>query len=175
MQKWFAKYSDSRDELHVGYYKKATGIPSITWPESVDEALCVGWIDGVRNSIDDQTYRIRFTPRRKGSHWSAVNLKRVEFLIAEGRMQPSGIAAYERRTEAKSAQAAHEQPKDIQLGVAHMRALKKEKTAFKFFEALPNGYRQKVIWWVISAKREETRDRRFEKLLEACRNQERNF
>lgn len=175
LQKWFARYADSRDQLHVGYYKKATGIPSITWPESVDEALCVGWIDGIRHRIDEISYRIRFTPRRKNSHWSAVNISRVKVLKKEGRMQPSGLAAFERRTQAKSKLAGYEQPKNIRLSTPHLETLEQDTAAHEFFLSLPAGYRKTVTWWVISAKRADTRERRFQKLLEACRQKKRNF
>ena len=99
---WLAEHHDQRDELWVGYYKKATGLPSITWPESVDEALCFGWIDGIRKSLDDKSYKIRFTPRRPGSHWSARNLGRMKHLIAEGLVTEPGMAAYRKRNPARA-------------------------------------------------------------------------
>ena len=101
-RRWLADHHDSEDELWVGYYKKATGKPSITWPESVDEALCFGWIDGVRKSVDEEAYKIRFTPRRRGSNWSRINLERVSALIDQGRMTPAGLAAYEARDPEKA-------------------------------------------------------------------------
>ena len=102
LQKWFRRNHATERELWIGFYKKNSGRPSITWPESVDEALCVGWIDGIRKSIDEESYMIRFTPRRRGSIWSAVNIKRVEVLTNEKRMQPAGLAAFAARRENRS-------------------------------------------------------------------------
>ncbi len=105
---WLAANHATAGELWVGFYKKATGRPSITWPESVDQALCYGWIDGLRKSLGDESYAIRFTPRRPGSNWSAVNLKRVAELIELGQMQPAGLAVYDGRDPAKAEQYAYE-------------------------------------------------------------------
>ena len=113
---WLEKHHSSAPELWVGFYKKGSGRPSINWPEAVDEALCVGWIDGIRKSIDDESYRIRFTPRKPRSTWSAVNLARVEALTREGRMRPAGLKAFEKRTEAKTGIYAYEQRKAAELG-----------------------------------------------------------
>ena len=109
---WLSEHHETESELVVGYYKVATGRPTMTWPESVDEALCFGWIDGIRRRIDDEAYSIRFTPRRPNSIWSAVNLGRVAVLKKEGRMRPTGLAAYERRTEARSVVYAYEHTAD---------------------------------------------------------------
>lgn len=163
-RRWLTKHHASADELWVGYWKKATAVPSVTWPETVDEALCHGWIDGIRKSVDAERYKIRFTPRRPGSHWSAVNLKRVAALIAEGRMRPSGLAAYEARDPEKSGRYSFER-KRASLTPAQRERFREQPDAWAFFRAQPPGYRKLATWWVISAKREETRARRLEKLI----------
>lgn len=166
LRTWFAKNSKVEAELIAGFYKTSTGIPSITWPESVDEALCVGWIDGVRKNIDAQSYQIRFTPRKPTSHWSAINIAKVDALIAQGRMKPAGLAAFALRTEEKSRRASYEQPDMPELPPAFEALFRKHKAAWKFFEAQPPGYRKQMIWRVTSAKREETRERRLLALIE---------
>jgi len=163
--KWLAKHHASAAELWVGFYKKDSGKPSITWPESVDEALCVGWIDGIRKSIDAVSYRIRFTPRRQRSVWSAVNIKRVAELRTEGRMQPAGEKAFAARLENKSGIYAYEQRK-AELPEPYATKLRQHKTAWKFFEAQPPSYRKLASWWVVSAKQEKTRLKRLAKLIE---------
>ena len=163
---WLAEHHDQRDELWVGYYKKATGLPSITWPESVDEALCFGWIDGIRKSVDDKCYKIRFTPRRPGSHWSARNLGRMKHLIAEGLVREPGMVAYRNRNPAKEQQAAHEQ-KNIVLPPEYERRLQADADAWDYFQRARPSYRKQVTWWVISAKREETQLRRLGILIES--------
>ncbi len=140
----------------------------MTWPQSVDEALCVGWIDGIRKRIDEDSYLIRFTPRRKGSHWSAINIRRVGELQAMGRMQPAGLAAFAQRTEAKSAKASYEQAAMPELEPAQITIFKRDKAAWKFYLAQPPGYRRRVNWWVTSAKQEATRGRRLSVLIAAC-------
>jgi uncharacterized protein YdeI (YjbR/CyaY-like superfamily) len=153
------------DELWVGFYKRGSGKASITWPESVDEALCFGWIDGVRKNIDSESYKIRFTPRKERGVWSTVNVKRVEALRGEGRMRPPGEAAFARRKEHRSGIYAYEQrPADLKEPWRGL--LKKNQAAWRFFEAQAPWYRRTATWWVISAKREETRRRRFEQLVE---------
>jgi uncharacterized protein YdeI (YjbR/CyaY-like superfamily) len=165
LRKWFEKNYASVTELWVGYYKKGSGKPSITWPESVDEALCFGWIDGIRKSLDDQSYVIRFTPRRKGSIWSAVNIKRVGELSEQGLMRESGHAAFEKRKEYKSGVYSYEQRGD-QLVEPYATKFKRNKKAWKFFQSQSPGYRKLANWWVVSAKKEETRLRRLEKLID---------
>lgn len=152
-------------ELWVGYYKRSSGRPSITWPQSVDEALCFGWIDGVRQSIDDLSYRIRFTPRRSGSIWSLVNQRRAEDLRAAGRMQPAGLAAYEHRDLEKQERYSYEH-EIIELAPAYLAALRKERAAWQFFQAESPYYRRQVALWIMSAKRPETRERRLRTLIE---------
>ena len=166
LRAWLAKHHDQRDELWVGYYKKATGLPSISWPESVDEALCFGWIDGIRKSLDDKRYKIRFTPRRPGSHWSTRNLGRMQHLIAEGLVSDAGMAAYRKRNPGREKQAAHEQ-KNIVLPPEYERQLQADADAWDYFRRARRSYRKQVTWWVISAKREETRLRRLGILIES--------
>jgi uncharacterized protein YdeI (YjbR/CyaY-like superfamily) len=164
-RKWFKKHHATTHELWVGYYKKSSGKPSITWPESVDEALCFGWIDGIRKSVDDISYTIRFTPRKPTSTWSAVNIKRAHELSAQGLMLPEGLQAFEARKENKSGIYSYEQRTD-QLPEPYSSKLKQNKAAGKFFQAQPPSYRKAASWWVVSAKKEETRLKRLEKLIE---------
>ena len=164
LRKWFRDRAASADELWVGFYKKDSGKPSITWPESVDEALCVGWIDGIRKRIDDTSYKIRFTPRRRGSIWSAVNIRRVAALSEERRMRPGGLKAFEARIENKSGIYSYEQRRDS-LEEPWNTMLRKHKAAWDFFQAQPPSWRKQIGWWIISAKQEETRMKRFESLV----------
>jgi len=168
-RRWLQRHGASARELAVGFMKRATGVPSITWPESVDEALCFGWIDGVRHRIDDERYRIRFTPRRPGSHWSTVNIARMAVLQAEGRVSAAGLAAFEQRSEARSRRASYEQPVEPELAPADVRAFQREKAAWQFFQVQPPSYRKRVVWWVVSAKQTATRDKRLAALITACR------
>jgi len=162
---WLEKNHATKSELLVGFYKKDSGEPSITWPQSVDEALCFGWIDGIRKRIDDRSYTIRFTPRKPGSTWSKVNITRARALIEEGRMQPSGRAAYKLRKENKSGIYSYEQRKP-HLEEPYASKLKRKKRAWEFFQAQPPSYLKAVSWWIVSAKREETRLRRLEQLID---------
>ena len=164
MRKWFEKYHATTQELWVGYYKTNSGKPSITWPESVDEALCFGWIDGIRKSVDDLSYTIRFTPRKPGSIWSAVNIKRAQALIKQGQMQPAGLKAFQARKENRSGIYSYEQRKAT-LDEAYEKRLKQNKAAWEFFQAQPPSYRKAATWWVVSAKQEETRLKRLEQLI----------
>ena len=164
-RKWLAKHHKTTGELWVAFYKKDSGKASITWPESVDEALCVGWIDGVRKRIDDVSYKIRFSPRRPRSVWSSVNIKRMPELVKEGRMLAAGEEAFERRLENRSGVYAYEQ-RPAELPDPYGKQLKQNKAAWKFFESQPPYYRKLATWWVVSAKQEETRLKRLEKLIE---------
>src|SRR4030081_1053247 len=164
-RKWLAANHAKSKELWVGFYKKSSGKPSITWPESVDEALCFGWIDGIRKSVDEVSYKIRFTPRRPGSIWSSVNIKHATALTAERRMRPAGAKAFAARRENKSGIYSYEQRRE-KLEEPYNSMLKKDKAAWDFFQAQPPGYRKMVGWWIISAKKEETRLKRLEKLIE---------
>ena len=168
-RRWLAKHQDSADELWVGYYKKATGRPSMTWSESVDEALCFGWIDGIRKSIDQEAYKIRFTPRRPGSHWSRVNVEKVAALIEKGRMAPAGMAAYEARDPANSGRYSFER-EDAELSKEQVAEFKAEPGAWDFWASQPPGYRKQATLWVVSAKREETRARRLATLIDDSAN-----
>ena len=164
-REWLEKRHAAAQELWVGFYKKASGKPSMTWPESVDEALCFGWIDGMRRSVDDVSYTIRFTPRRPRSVWSAVNIKRAEELSRQGRMQYSGRQAYEARLENRSGIYSYEQ-RAAELDEPYGGQLRRNKEARAFYQAQPASYRKTVNWWLLSAKREETRLKRLEKLIE---------
>jgi uncharacterized protein YdeI (YjbR/CyaY-like superfamily) len=161
---WLEKHHATATELWVGFHRKGSGRPSVTWPESVDEALCYGWIDGIRKSVDEDSYMIRFTPRRKGSVWSAVNLRRARELIEAGRMQTPGLAAFEQKDLKKSARYSFEQ-KNVVLDSAYQEKIRKNRKAWAFFEAQPPYYRKQVTWWIMSAKREETRLRRLRTLI----------
>jgi uncharacterized protein YdeI (YjbR/CyaY-like superfamily) len=163
---WLEANQASSTELLVGFYKKGSGKPSITWPESVDEALCFGWIDGVRRSVDDERYTIRFTPRKARSTWSAVNIKRVDELTKLGRMRPAGLAAFERREAARSQIYAYEQRSEAALDDDAERAFRANAKAWTFFEAQPPWYRRTAIYWVMTAKQEPTRRRRLATLIE---------
>lgn len=167
-RKWLHKHHKTADELLVGFYRKDSGRPSITWPESVDEALCFGWIDSIRRRIDEESYSIRFTPRRRGSAWSAINIGRVKVLKAEGRMQPAGLAAYQQRTAEKSGIYAYEQRKTAELPAADLRKLKADKRAWAFYQKLPPSHRHVMAWWVTSARQDTTRARRLARLIAAC-------
>ena len=170
---WLKKHHKTAGEIIVGYYKKASGKPTITWQESVDEALCFGWIDGIRRSYGEDSYGNRFTPRRPGSNWSAINIKRVEELTKDGRMQPAGLEAFARRTEAKSRVYTYEH-KDLPKFEPKLEKLfKANKKAWDFFQTLPPYYRKGETRWVCSAKAEETRLRRLAKVMEACEQQRR--
>jgi uncharacterized protein YdeI (YjbR/CyaY-like superfamily) len=162
---WLQSHHDSTQELWVGYYKKGSGSPSITWPESVDEALCFGWIDGIRKSIDDVSYKIRFTPRKSSSSWSVINIKRVEELSKNGLMMPAGLEAYKKRKEYKSGIYSYEQ-RSAELPAPYEKRLKQNKAAWDFFHAQSAAYRKLAFWWVVSAKKEETRLQRLDKLIE---------
>lgn len=162
---WLETNHKAKSELWVGFYKKASGRPSITWPESVDEALCVGWIDGLRKTIDAESYKIRFTPRKKTSNWSAVNIGRVDELTKLGRMRPGGLAAFELRKEERSGIYAYENRKTAVLGKADEKQFRAQPKGWDFFQRQPAGYRKLMTWWVISAKREETKKKRLEKLI----------
>ena len=164
-RKWFEAHHVSAPELWVGFYKKTSGKPSITWPQSVDEALCFGWIDGIRKSIDDVSYKIRFTPRQRRSTWSAVNIKRAQQLIDQGLVRPAGLKAFAAREENRSGIYSYEQ-RTPELPNQYGKKLKKDLAAWKFFQAQPPSYRKAANWYVLSAKKEETRLKRLDALIE---------
>jgi uncharacterized protein YdeI (YjbR/CyaY-like superfamily) len=163
---WLDKHHATESEVLVGFYKKGSGRPSITWPESVDQALCFGWIDGVRRRIDDESYTIRFTPRKARSTWSAVNVKRMKELVEAELVAPAGVAAFERRADDRTAIYSYEQRKAAQLEPEQEQRFKADERAWAFFEAQPPSYRRAATHWVTSAKREETRERRLTQLIE---------
>ena len=171
-RKWLAANHAKAKELWLGFYKKASGIPSITWPESVDEALCFGWIDGLRKTIDDESYKIRFTPRQPNSVWSAVNIRNVAQLIEQNRMQPAGLKAFAARKEYRSGIYSYEQ-RPPELVEPYASELRRHQTAWNFFQAQPPYYRKTITWWIVSAKQEQTRSARLAKLIEASENGQR--
>ena len=171
-RKWLEKNHDKKNELLVGYYKKDSGKPSITWPESVDQARCFGWIDGIRKSLDNESYTIRFTPRKEKSHWSSVNLKRYANLKEEGLVHDAGVAAFARMDKKNSKLASFEQkrvvlPKDFEFQI------KSNKKAWSFFQNLPPSAKKPSVWWVISAKKPETKLRRLQILINSSEANER--
>ncbi len=166
---WLEQNHQFEQEILVGYYKRGSGKPSLTWPESVDEALCFGWIDGIRRRIDDVSYSIRFTPRKPRSIWSAVNIGRMEALAAEGRVLPAGLKAFEGREENRSGIYAYEQ-RDVELPEPYRSMLKESTAAWDFFHAQPPSYRKVAIWWVVSAKTEATRLKRIATLIDDSAN-----
>jgi uncharacterized protein YdeI (YjbR/CyaY-like superfamily) len=163
-RRWLKKNHATTQELWVGYYKKNSRQPSIAWPESVDEALCFGWIDGIRKTVDDLRYTIRFTPRKRRSIWSAVNIKRAQALRDKGLMERQGLAAFNARKENRSGIYSYEQRSD-KLDSPYEAKLRKNTAAWNFFYAQPPSYRKAVSWWVVSAKQEATRLKRLEKLM----------
>jgi len=163
---WLDAHHEHETECLVGFYKRESKKPSITWPESVDEALSFGWIDGKRQRIDEVSYTIRFTPRKASSNWSAVNVKRMAVLIAEGRVRPMGMAAFEKRSAARTGIYAYENRKSAKLDPEAEREFRRNKKAWAYFEAQAPSYRQVAIWWVITAKREETRRSRLATLID---------
>jgi uncharacterized protein YdeI (YjbR/CyaY-like superfamily) len=163
---WLEEHHQTHDELWVGFYKRSSKKPSITWPESVDGALCFGWIDGVRKSLDEVSYVIRFTPRRPRSVWSAINIRRVAELSSQGLMRPAGLEAFKKRTGNRSEIYAYEQRQGAKLSGVHAKEFRAHKKAWKFFLAQPPWYQRTASWWVISAKKEETRMKRLAQLIE---------
>lgn len=158
---WFIAHHTSAAELWLAYWKKGSGQPSVTWQESVDEALCVGWIDGVRKRLDEQRYVIRFTPRRPGSIWSAVNLQRVAALTAEGRMLPAGLQVHAARDPAKAGIYSFEQRLES-FAPAHEAQFRAHAAAWAEFCSRPGTYRRAVMSWVANAKQAATQQRRLE-------------
>ena len=161
---WLAKHHASVPELWVGFWKAHTGKGGLTYDEAVDESLCHGWIDGIVKRVDEHSYKQRFTPRRKGSIWSAINLKKVEALKAAGLMAPAGLAAYEGRDPRRAGLYATEN-KDAAFTPALLKRFRANRKAWAFFDAQPPGYRRLMAHWVTSAKKEETRERRLAKLV----------
>jgi uncharacterized protein YdeI (YjbR/CyaY-like superfamily) len=163
-RKWFIKNHKKETELIVGFYKRDSGKPSMTWPQSVDEALCFGWIDGVRKSIDKNSYQIRFTPRKPSSIWSGVNIKKVAELTEKGLMQPSGITIFEKRAENKSIIYAFEN-EEVKFSAAFEKQFKANKKAWEYFQSLAASYRKPSSNWVMNAKQETTQLKRLHALI----------
>jgi uncharacterized protein YdeI (YjbR/CyaY-like superfamily) len=164
LRAWLEKHHASASELWVGLYKKSSGKRSITWPELVDQLLCFGWIDGIRKSVDEISYANRVTPRRPGSNWSAVNLRRMAELIEAGAVHAAGLHAYQTRDPAKAERYSFERAAAA-LDSEMIKRFRENPAAWRFFTAQPPSYRKIATWWVISAKREETRSRRLETLI----------
>jgi uncharacterized protein YdeI (YjbR/CyaY-like superfamily) len=164
---WLEGHHEHESEVLVGFYKKASGRATMTWSQSVEEALCFGWIDGVRRRIDEHSHSIRFTPRKPRSTWSAVNIANAERLIAPRRMRPAGLRAFRARTEERSRVYAFEQGA-VELPDDAERQLRADPPAWSYWQSRPPGYRRVAAWWVISAKRPETRARRLATLIEDC-------
>ncbi|HEX5014266.1 MAG TPA: YdeI/OmpD-associated family protein [Candidatus Limnocylindrales bacterium] len=167
LRDWFAANHETASELWLGYWKKASGRPTVTWAQAVDEALCVGWIDTTRYSVDELRSRQRFTPRRKGSNWSAVNIANVERLAREGRMRPAGLRAFEARTEARTAPYSYEQRHAARLTDDELARFRANDAAWTWFQNAPQSYQTGATWWVVNVKRPETRERRLAQLIEA--------
>ena len=170
---WLDQNHACAAELIVGFRKVASGRPSMTWPQSVDEALSYGWIDGVRQRIDEQSYQIRFTPRRQDSIWSLVNIGKVEVLIAQRRMRPAGIAAYEARSPKKTGVYAFEREQQAELAAEETQTFRKNAIAWKYFEFSAPSYKRVMKHWVVTAKQPATRARRLDQLIQACAEQRR--
>jgi uncharacterized protein YdeI (YjbR/CyaY-like superfamily) len=163
---WLEAHHSTADELLVGFFKKASGCASMTWPEAVDQALCFGWIDGVRRGIDEDRYTIRFTPRRSRSIWSAVNIRRAQELTDEGLMRAPGMAAFERRRDDRAAIYSYEQRKTAVLEPGEEELLRADASAWDFFQRQRPSYRRTAIYWVTSAKRLATRSKRLQTLID---------
>jgi uncharacterized protein YdeI (YjbR/CyaY-like superfamily) len=166
---WLEQHHATATELLVGFYKKASGKPSITWPEAVEEALSFGWIDGVRRNLDEGSYTIRFTPRRPGSIWSSVNIQHIDRLAKLGRMTPAGLQAFEARDQKKSKSYSYE-ASARQLGTPYEQRFRADPQAWDFFQAQAPSYQKAANWWVMSAKREETRLKRLAVLMADSRD-----
>ena len=162
---WLEEHHERETELWVGMWKKATGKQGMSWSQAVDEALCFGWIDGIVKSVDGERHRQRFTPRKPTSNWSAINIAKVATLRAEGRMHPAGEAAFARRRADRSGVYSFEQCDEPRLEPEQQAQLEANGAAWAYFQSKPPSYRKTAIWWVISAKKPETRARRLATLI----------
>jgi uncharacterized protein YdeI (YjbR/CyaY-like superfamily) len=162
---WLEQHHERETEVWVGFWKKATGKQGMTWSQAVDEALCFGWIDGLAKSVDHERHGLRFTPRKATSNWSAINVAKVATLRAEGRIRPAGDAAFARRSDDRSSVYSFEQREDPQLEPEQQAQLEANAAAWAYFDSKPPSYRKPAIWWVISAKKPETRARRLATLI----------
>lgn len=165
-RKWLEKNHDKKTEVIVGFYKVGSGKPSMTWPQAVDEALCFGWIDGVRRGIDEESYCNRFTPRKPNSNWSSINIAKVEKLLKEGLMTPMGLAAFEKRNENKSSVYSYEN-EPAKLSSALEKKFKANKAAWKFFTMQAPSYQRTMVHWIMGAKQESTQTKRLERTIAA--------
>jgi uncharacterized protein YdeI (YjbR/CyaY-like superfamily) len=166
LRRWLEAHHASSTELWVGFYKKDSGRGGVVYQQALDEALCFGWIDGMVRRVDEVSYMQRFTPRKPRSTWSAINIAKATELIAEGRMQPAGLAAFDRRTGDRSVIYSYEQRQSAALSAAERREVKADPAAWAFFEAQPPSYRRTVAWWIQTAKKEDTRKRRLAVLID---------
>ena len=166
-RKWLEKNHSVEKELIVGFYKKETGKPTMTWSESVDQALCFGWIDGIRRNVDSESYSIRFTPRRPGSNWSKVNIKKAEELKEAGLMKPEGLKLFNNRKEPSGDRYSYENLPDT-LSSENEELFRKNKTAWAFWEKQASSYRKVKIFWINAGKQEDTRMNRLSKLISYC-------
>jgi uncharacterized protein YdeI (YjbR/CyaY-like superfamily) len=167
-RRWLEENHESARELSVGIRKKGSSRPGLGYVDAVDEALCFGWIDGVTHSLDEDRYTIRFSPRRPGSNWSLINVRKVEKLIAAGRMRPAGLRAFEERSAARTGVYSFEQRAEARLDPPMEERFRKHAAAWKYWAACPPGYRKTVTFWVMSAKKPETRDKRLATLIDDC-------
>lgn len=173
-RKWLEKNHDKEKELLVGYYKKGSGKQNMTWSESVDVALCFGWIDGIRRSVDNESYYNRFTPRRPGSNWSTININKVEDLTRKGLMRPAGIEAFNKRKTNKSGVYSYENM-PVELPPELEQRFQANKKAWSFFKAQAPSYRKVISRWIMDAKQEATRFRRLQKVISASADEKKIF
>ena len=165
LRAWFERNHEQAPELLVGYWKKHTGRPTVSHPEAIEQALCFGWIDSIGRRIDEDRHQVRFTPRRKGSVWSAINIAKIAELTERGLMHPAGLRAFEERKPSRVAVYSHEQPADARLEEPQEARLRAEPAAWAWFTAQSAAYRRAAVHWVVSAKRTETRERRLAQLI----------
>lgn len=168
-REWLAANHNSKSELEVGFYKKDSGKQNMTWSEAVDQALCYGWIDGVKHTIDEISYRIRFTPRKVKSNWSDVNLKKMEVLIDTGQMHPAGLEIYNKRIVNNSNQYSYEN-KPEKLSPELEAVFLKEVDAWTFFNEQSNTYKKTIFYWIMSAKQDQTKYSRLAKVIEQSKS-----
>ena len=171
-RKWLEKNHNRKSELLVGFYRVGSGKPTITWPESVDQALCFGWIDGVRRSIDDESYSIRFTPRRLNSNWSEININKMKELIRAGLMTPAGQKVFDNRKVNNARPYSYEKLPDT-LSASYEKLFKRNKVAWNYFNLQPPSYKKMIIHWIMSAKQEKTQLARLDKTIMACEKHKR--
>lgn len=171
-RKWLEIYHEKETELMVGFYKVDSGEPSMNWSQSVDQALCFGWIDGVRKSIDEESYCIRFTPRRNTSNWSAINIKKIEDLTKAGLMKPAGLKAFSLRKENKSEIYSYEND-TLSLDSTDEKRFRENQKAWDFFMKQAPSYKKAIMRWIMSAKQEKTRLSRLEKTIKESEKQKR--